>query len=105
MQNNIGHRQPIKKIILDYFNHLYNLGESCSVLKSSKGALSQILFLPPKFMYFRAPTDNKIFKGVYNLRLPTQKITFVWDVKILFDYFSHKGESEQLSDKKPYTKL
>ena len=41
----------------------------------------------------------KYFKGFYNLRPPTQKITFVWDVKILFDYFNHKGKNDQLSDK------
>ena len=62
MQNNIGHRQPIKKIILDYFNHLYNLGESCSVLKSSKGALSQILFLPPNSCILERPQIIKFSK-------------------------------------------
>ena len=30
-----------------------------------------------------------------------KKKAFAWDVKILFDYFSHKGETDQLSDRKP----
>ena len=62
MQNNRGHRHPIKKIILDYFNHLYNLGESCRVLNSSKGALSQILFLPPNSCIFEHPQIIKFSK-------------------------------------------
>ena len=57
------------------------------------------MFLPPHSSLLERPQIIKYFKGVYNLRRPTQKIKFAWDVKILFDYFNHKGENDQLSDK------
>ena len=66
---------------------------------------SHISFLPPYQSIFEHPQIIKYFKGVCNLKPPTQKITFVWDVKILFSYFSHKGENDQLSDKSLTQKL
>ena len=59
----------------------------------------KLCFLPPYLSISEHPQIIKYFKGVYNLRPPTQKITFVWAVQILFDYFNHKGENDQLSDK------
>ena len=49
--------------------------------------------------FLEHPQIIKHLKVINDLRAPTQKITFVWDVKILFHYFNHKGENEQLSDK------
>ena len=96
MKNNISH---IKPELLEYFTHLYNSGASYSVLSSSKSAFSHIVFLPPYLSILEHPQIIKCFKRVYHLRPPTQIIMFFWDVKILLDYFSHKGESGQLSDK------
>ena len=59
---------------------------------------SHIVFLPPYLFTLEHPQIIKYFKRVYNLRPPTP-ITFVWDVKIMLNYFSHKGENDQLSDK------
>ena len=59
---------------------------------------SHIVFLPPYSFTLEHPQIIKYFKGVYNLRPPTP-ITFAWDVKIMLNYFSHKGENDQLSDK------
>ena len=44
-------------------------------------------------------------KGKWMEGLQLKKKTFVWDVKNLFDYFSHKGENDQLSDKSLTQKL
>ena len=63
-------------------------------LKSSKSALSHVGFLPPYSSILEHPQIIKYFQGVYNLRPPTQKIIFVWDVKILFDYFIYKGKND-----------
>ena len=57
------------------------------------------MFLPPYSSILEHPQIIKYFKGAYSLRPPTQKVRFVWDVKILFDYFSHKERNDQLSDK------
>ena len=99
MRNNISHIQPKITELLDYFTHLYNSGTSYSVLNSSKRVLSHVVFLPPYSPILKHPQIIKYFKGVYNLGPTTQKITFVWDVEILFDYFNHKGENDQLPDK------
>ena len=105
MQNNISHIQPKISELLGYFTHLHNLGTSYSVLNSSKSAFFHILFLLPYLSILEHPQIIKYVKGVYNLRPPTQKITLVWDVKSLFDYFNHKGENNQLSDKSLTPKL
>ena len=91
--------------MLDYFTHLYNSEASFNVLNSSKSDLSHIVFLPPYSSILEHPQKIKNFKGVDNLSPPTQKITFVWDVTILFDYFSHKGKNDQASDKSLLEKL
>ena len=37
--------------------------------------------------------------GVFNLRPPKPKLSFVWDVNILFRYFEQQGDNDSLSDK------
>ena len=57
------------------------------------------MFFTPYSSIFEHPQVIKYFGGVYNLRPPTQIITFVWAVKILFHHFNQKGGYDQLSDK------
>ena len=64
-----------------------------------------VLFLPPYSSILEDPQIIKNFKGVYNVRPPSQKIVFFWDVNILFDYFYYKGENDQLSDQSLTQKL
>ena len=64
-----------------------------------------VLFLPPYSSILEDPQIIKNFKGVYNVRPPSQKIVFLWDVNILFDYFNYKGENDQLSDQSYTQKL
>ena len=104
MQNNISHIQPKISESQDCFTHLYNSGASYSVLNSSKSVFSHFVFLPPYSSILEHSQILKHFKCIYSLRPPTQKKAFTWDVKILLDYFSHKGETDQLSDRKLYTK-
>ena len=105
MQNKTLHIQPKIIELLEYFTHLYNAGVSYSVLNSSKSVLSHIVFLPQYSSISEHPQIIKYFIGVCNLRPPTQKKAFVWDIKILFHYFNHKGENDQLSDKSLTQKL
>ena len=49
------------------------------------------MFLSPYSSILEHPQIIKYFKGVYNLRPPTQKT--------LFDCLSHEGKNDQLSDK------
>ena len=97
-QNNISHIQSKISELQDFFTHLYNSGVSYSVRNSSKSALSHIAVLPPYSSILKHQQIKKYFKGVYNLKPSTKIATFALDVKILFDYFHHKGENDQLSD-------
>ena len=44
-------------------------------------------------------------KGIFNLNPPTRKFGFVWDVKVLFDYFEKMGDNNTLNDKNLSQKL
>ena len=44
-------------------------------------------------------------KGVFNNRPPKRKFGYVWDVKILFDYFQRIGDNSTLSDEQLTYKL
>ena len=105
MHYNISHIQPKISELLDFFTPLFNSVPSWSVLNSSKSALAHIVFLPSYSSILEHPQIMKYFKGAYNLRPPTQKVTFIWEVKSLFDYFNHKGENDQLLDKSLTQKL
>ena len=37
--------------------------------------------------------------GVFNLRPPKTKLSFVWDMDILFSYLEQQGDNNSLSDK------
>ena len=63
------------------------------------------MFLPAYSSILEHPQIIKYFKGVDNLSPPTQKIIFLWDVRILFDYFSHKEKNDQVSGKRLTQKL
>ena len=41
----------------------------------------------------------KYFKGSFNLRPPLPKLSFVWDVQIMFEYFRSLGDNRQITDK------
>ena len=45
------------------------------------------------------PLINKYITGVLNLRPPKPKLSFVWDVHILFWYFEQQGDKNLLLDK------
>ena len=44
------------------------------------------------------PLINKYMTCIFNLRPPKPKLSFVWDVDILFRYFEQQGDNCLLSD-------
>ena len=85
--------------VINFLSHLYDKGLSYSVIKSAKAALNQIVFLPPYSSIGDHPLLIRFMKGVFNNRPPKRKFGYVWDVKILFDYFKALGDNSTLSDK------
>lgn len=66
---------------MGYFTQLYNSG----AFSSGKSALFHFVFLPQYSSNLEHKQIEKYFKGAYNSGPPTQKPTFVWNVKDLFD--------------------
>ena len=77
---------------------LYDKGLSYSSIKSARAAINQMVSFPPYSSIGKHPLCIKFMKGVFNMNPPTRKFGFVWDVKILFDYFRKLASNESLDD-------
>ena len=51
------------------------------------------------------PPVIKYFKESFNLRPPLPKVSFVWDVETIFEYFRSLGDNRQITDKHLSQKL
>jgi len=92
--------------ILDYFSLLYLEKKSFSVINTAKLAISHNLHFSPYKHLSEHPQVNAFFKGLFNLCPPKQKMTFVWDVNIVFDHFRKLHQTtESLTDKQLSQKL
>ena len=78
---------------------MYSKGLSYSVINSAKCAIASIVYLPPYSSINNHPTIKRYMKGIYNLNPPKPKLTFVWDVSIMFKYFKNMGDNTKLTDK------
>ena len=70
-----------------------------------KSAINSRVVIPPYQCLGDHPTIKKFFKGIFNLRPPQPKLSFVWDVKLVFDHFRDMPSNEELSDKQLTHKL
>ena len=84
MQNNRSHIQPKISELLDYFTYQNNSVASFATI----------------FIYFKAPAHYEIFQRCPWFKVSNSKNNIFSAVKILLDYFGHKGENNQLSNKK-----
>ena len=103
-EKNIVYDGPTVEQFLSFFTKLFNQGVSHSVLISAKSPVAHILKM--KYLHIsQHPSVIKYFKGSFNLRPPLPKISFVWDVQIMFEYFRSLGDNRQISDKDLSQKL
>ena len=103
-EKNIVYDSPTVEQFLSFFTELFNQGVSHSVLISAKSAVAHVLKM--KYQHIsQHPSVIKYFKGSFNLRPPLPKISFVWDVQIMFEYFRSLGDNRQISDKHLSQKL
>jgi len=84
--------------IVNFLSELYNNNASYSAIKSAKSALSHEICLPPFSSIGDHPLIRKFMKGVFNLRPPKAKCGFIWDVKVLFQYFDNLENNDELND-------
>jgi len=105
IESNVHYNNASIDFILDYFSKLYNEGKSFSVVNNAKLAISHYLRFPPYRYLSEHPKVNKYFIGLHNLRPPIPKMTFVWDVSIVFRYFLTLKDNKELSQKEISQKL
>ena len=91
--------------VLKFLTELFSRGLSYSTINTAKSAISTVLTLPPYPSLGDHPQINFFFRGLFNLRPPKTKLTFVWDVKLVFDMFRNSSSNEELSDKRLTQKL
>ena len=74
-------------------------GHAYSTINSTKCAITIIVHIPPYNSLHKHPLINKYGTGVFNLRPPKPKLSFVWNVNILFKFFEQQGDDNSLADK------
>ena len=99
IKNKIDDTEITATNVVNFLSELFDTNVSYSVIKCAKSALSQKISLPPYVNVGDHPTIRKFMTGVFNLRPPRQKVSFVWDVKQLFDYFKLLDHNDKLTDK------
>ena len=97
-EKNILYDSPTVEQFLNFFTEFFNQEVSHSVLISAKSAVKHVLRM--KYQHIpQHPSVIKFFKGSFNLRPPLSKLSFIWDVQIMFEYFRSLGDNRQISDK------
>ena len=96
-KKNIAYDNPTVEQFLRFFTELFNQRVSHSVLISAKSAVAHVLKM--KYQHISQHLSViKYFKGSFNLRPPLPKMSFIWDVQIMFEYFRSLGDNRQISD-------
>ena len=91
--------------VLDLLSGMFDKGHAYSTINSAKCAIATIVHIPPYNSLNKHTLINKYTTGVFNLRPPKPKLSFVWDVDILFRYFEQQDDNNSLSDKPLTQKL
>ena len=84
--------------VLDFLSAMFEKGHAYSTINSAKCAIATIIHIPPCDSLNKHPLLNKYMTGIFNLRPPKPKPSFIWDVDILFRYFEQQGDHCLLSD-------
>ena len=100
----IVYESPTVEQLLNLFTKLFNRGVSHSVLVSAKGAVAHVVNMKYKHIHHN-PSVKKCFKRTFKLRLHLPKMSFAWDIQIMFDYFRSLGANSKISDEHLLRKL
>ena len=92
VEKHVTYDSPIVEQFLNFFTELFNQWVSDSVLVSGKIAVAHVLRMKYQHILQHMPVI-KYFKGSFNLRAPLPKLSFVWDVEIMFEYFGSLGDN------------
>ena len=65
-----------------FFNSLYKNGASYNTINTARSALASVIFLEDKrYTISTHPWISRYFKGIFNLRPPAPRYSFIWDVE------------------------
>ena len=84
--------------VLDFLSAMFEKGRAYSTINSAKYAIATIVHIPPYDSLNKNPLIKKYMTGIFNLRPPKPKLSFVWDVDILFRHFEQQGDNCLLSE-------
>ena len=65
---------------------MYSQGESYSAINTARSALSAILCNEYGLTIGKFPAIKRFLKGVFELRPPKPKYSYIWDVNIVLSY-------------------
>ena len=69
---------------LDILGGIFDKGHAYSTINSAECALATIVHPPSYISLNKHPLINKYMTGLFNVRPPKPKLSFVWDMDILF---------------------
>ena len=79
--------------VLNFLSAMFEKGHAYSTNNSAKCAIATITHIPPYDSLNKHPLINKYVASIFNLRPPKLKLSFAWDVDILFRYFEQQGDT------------
>ena len=80
--------------MLDFLGAMFEKEHAYSTINSAKYAIAAIIHIPPYDSLNKHPLINKYMTGIFNMRQPKPKLSFVWDVDILFRYFEQHEQHQ-----------
>ena len=83
--------------VSDFLRAMFHKIHAYSNINRAKCATKTIVYIPPYDSLIKRPLISKYMTGIFNLRQPKPKLSFVWDVDILFKYFEQQGDNCLLS--------
>lgn len=89
--------------LFKFFNMLYKTGASYSALNTARSALASVVILDDeRYTITTHPWIIRYFRGVFNLRTPVPRYSFIWDVGKVLDYLrgltpAHRLNLKQLT--------
>ena len=72
---------------LNFLQYLFNLSVSYSSINTARSALSFILPRNDCGSFGQHFLIKRFIKGVYNLRTPAPKYSYIWDVSVVLEFF------------------
>ena len=84
--------------VLDFLSALFEKGHAYSTISSAKYAIATIIHILPYDSLNKQQLINKYVIGIFILKPSKPKLSFLWDVDILFRFFEQQGNNCLLSD-------